>query len=81
MKYLQINSNASRLSWRMEGGRVAQNLESGTTKDHFSSHFGAEDFNVIVFLIIRTICIKLVERKISHKNKEMLNYALACSCF
>jgi hypothetical protein len=48
MKYLQINSNASRLSWRMEGGCVAQNLESGTTKDHFSSHFGAEDFTQYV---------------------------------
>jgi hypothetical protein len=47
----------------MEGGCVAQNLESGTTKDHFSSHYGAEDFNVIVFLIIRIICIQLVERK------------------
>jgi len=60
------------------GWGVAQNCGSGTTKDHLSSNFWAEDFNAIIFLIIRIICINRLQEKFHRKIKEMLNYSLAC---
>ena len=43
------NSTASHLGWRMDSGSVTHNPKSRLTKDHFSSNFSAENFNMIFF--------------------------------
>jgi hypothetical protein len=47
---LSTNSNASHLGWRIEFGSVKQDIESEPDKNHFSSDFWIEDFNMILVL-------------------------------
>jgi hypothetical protein len=44
---LSTNSNANHLGWRIECGSVKQDFESEPDKNHFSSDFWTEDFNMI----------------------------------
>jgi hypothetical protein len=41
---------------------VTHNVESGPTKDHFSSNFSADDFDMVFFLIICLIAINWLKR-------------------
>ena len=43
------NCTASHLGWRVDSGSVTHNPKSRLTKDHFSSNFSAENFNMIFF--------------------------------
>jgi hypothetical protein len=56
------NSTACHLGRRMDSGSVTHNPKSRLTKDHFSPNFSAENFNMILFLIICIITCILVCR-------------------
>ena len=56
------NSTACHLGRRMDSGSVTHNPKSMLTKDHFSPNFLAENFNMILFLIICIITCILVCR-------------------
>jgi hypothetical protein len=56
------NSTACHLGRRMDSGSVTHNPKSRLTKDHISPNFSAENFNMILFLIICKITCVLVCR-------------------
>ena len=45
---LSTNSNASHLGWRIDCDSGKQDFESEPGKNHFSSYFWIEDFNMIL---------------------------------
>ena len=61
----------------MEGGCVAYNFESGPIKDHLSSNFWSEDFNVIVFSHNMHIWYNLAENNVTEKIEKYVKLLIA----
>jgi hypothetical protein len=85
---ISIFSNGSHLGWRAWlSDIILEGTDSGIIPAKFSliwlSGFRGEDLNVIFYQNMPNLhnLYKSAERKISHKNPElMLNYSLPCSC-